>query len=121
MCHVVLTNDGLDSFKPPPTVEILDLMGCWLLTEDALFLFSKRFPNVEMRHELVPAFRVQPDTSSPPPVHLKASQANSPVTGNLNLSPYFLGKCIVGMIIFSLYLDSMLIVMFVTRSKGEIQ
>ncbi|KAF8027816.1 hypothetical protein BT93_E0673 [Corymbia citriodora subsp. variegata] len=49
----VLTNQGLDSFKPPVTLELLDLRGCWLLTEDAILLFHRKYPRIELKHELI--------------------------------------------------------------------
>ncbi|KAL3499227.1 hypothetical protein ACH5RR_038320 [Cinchona calisaya] len=49
----VLTNAGLDSFSPPPTLRVLDLSGCWLLTEDAIFLFCQKHSNIDVRHEHV--------------------------------------------------------------------
>ncbi|KAI3422973.1 uncharacterized protein J3R85_011490 [Psidium guajava] len=61
LCHLktlgfrdaVLTNHGLDSFKPPATLELLDLRGCWLLTEDAILLFHRKYPWIELKHELI--------------------------------------------------------------------
>ncbi|KAJ8555864.1 hypothetical protein K7X08_013360 [Anisodus acutangulus] len=32
---------------------ILDLRGCWLLTEDALLSFQQRHPQIEVRHDLL--------------------------------------------------------------------
>ncbi|KAK3228040.1 hypothetical protein Dsin_007902 [Dipteronia sinensis] len=49
----VLTNCGLGLFKPPSTLKLLDLRGCWLLTEDALLVFCKSYPEIEVRHEFV--------------------------------------------------------------------
>ncbi|MCD7459453.1 hypothetical protein HAX54_040925 [Datura stramonium] len=49
----VLTNAGLDVFNPPPTLRILDLRGCWLMTEDALLSFQQRHPQIEVRHDLL--------------------------------------------------------------------
>lgn len=49
----VLTNAGLDEFNPPPTMRILDLRGCWLMTEDALLSFQQRHPQMEVRHDLL--------------------------------------------------------------------
>lgn len=48
----VFTGQGLNSFKPPSYLKVLDLSGCWLLTKDDLFLFCKRNPQVELKHEL---------------------------------------------------------------------
>ncbi|CDP12152.1 unnamed protein product [Coffea canephora] len=49
----VLTSAGLDSFSPPPALRVLDLRGCWLLTEDAIFLFARKHSKLEVRHEHV--------------------------------------------------------------------
>ncbi|CAN4077561.1 unnamed protein product [Withania somnifera] len=49
----VLTDAGLYVFNPPPTMRILDLRGCWLMTEDALLSFQQRHPQIEVRHDLV--------------------------------------------------------------------
>ncbi|KAM5572179.1 internalin I [Rosa sericea] len=49
----VLTNSGLNSFKPPATLRMMDLRGCWLLTEDAIISFSKTHPQIEVWHDLV--------------------------------------------------------------------
>lgn len=51
ICDAVLTNYGLDTFKPPATLKILDLTGCWLLTEDAILSFCRVHPQIEVRHE----------------------------------------------------------------------
>lgn len=49
----VLTNNGLQAFQPPATLKLLDLRGCWLLTEDSIQSFCKRHPCIELNHELV--------------------------------------------------------------------
>lgn len=49
----VLTNVGLDCFNPPPTLEVLDLMGCWLLTIDDIMSFCNKHLELEVRHDLV--------------------------------------------------------------------
>ncbi|XVF53063.1 hypothetical protein PTKIN_Ptkin05aG0069400 [Pterospermum kingtungense] len=53
VCEAVLTNSGLDAFTPPATLRVLDLMGCWLLTEDAVSSFLRKYPQVEIRHEVI--------------------------------------------------------------------
>ncbi|XVF10424.1 hypothetical protein REPUB_Repub07fG0181600 [Reevesia pubescens] len=53
VCEAVLTNSGLDTFSPPTTLRVLNLMGCWLLTKDAISLFLRKHPQVEIRHEVV--------------------------------------------------------------------
>lgn len=52
----VLTNAGLYSFNPPSGLKILDLRGCWLLTEDALLSFCQKHPSIEVKHEHVSTF-----------------------------------------------------------------
>ncbi|XVE64695.1 hypothetical protein DITRI_Ditri07aG0121800 [Diplodiscus trichospermus] len=56
VCEAVLTNSGLDTFSPPTTLRLLDLMGCWLLTEDSISSFLRKHPQVEIRHEAVQNF-----------------------------------------------------------------
>uniref|UniRef100_A0A5B7AVA2 Uncharacterized protein n=1 Tax=Davidia involucrata TaxID=16924 RepID=A0A5B7AVA2_DAVIN len=60
----VLTNGGLDSFNPPATLKMLDLRGCWLLTQDALSLFCKNHPKIEVRHELVRILQTSKESSN---------------------------------------------------------
>ncbi|KAE9614076.1 putative leucine-rich repeat domain, L domain-containing protein [Lupinus albus] len=56
ICDAVLTNSGLHMFKPPETLKVLDLSGCWLITEDAILSFCRIHPQIEVKHELVPSF-----------------------------------------------------------------
>lgn len=49
----VLTNAGLDFFVPPPGLAVLDLNGCWLVTEDAVRSFCRRYRWIDVRHECV--------------------------------------------------------------------
>ncbi|KAL2550992.1 Leucine-rich repeat (LRR) family protein [Forsythia ovata] len=60
----VLTDTGLDSFVPPPTLEVLDLRGCWLLTEDVLSFFCQKYPQIEVKHELVSTSTTEKRNSS---------------------------------------------------------
>ncbi|KAK6947913.1 Leucine-rich repeat, partial [Dillenia turbinata] len=50
----VLSNGGIQFFKPPAMLKMLDLMGCWLLSVDAILLFSENHPQIEVKHELSP-------------------------------------------------------------------
>ncbi|KAM7491482.1 hypothetical protein LguiA_034403 [Lonicera macranthoides] len=59
----VLTNGGLDSLNPPPTLEVLDLRGCWLITEDILSSFCHKHPQIEVKHELVSSLKSDQDGS----------------------------------------------------------
>lgn len=59
----VLTDHGFDSFRPQAELKMLDLRGCWLLSEGAISSLCKRFPQMEVRHELV---RVSPSDQSSP-------------------------------------------------------
>ncbi|KAL6986397.1 hypothetical protein U1Q18_019762 [Sarracenia purpurea var. burkii] len=86
----VLTNAGLDSFNPPATLKMLDLRGCWLLTEDALLLFRKKHPLIEVRHELVhivQSDRYSPNTSSPSQATFKGLQSKQK-WGKMPVSPF---------------------------------
>ncbi|XP_059288781.1 uncharacterized protein LOC132042188 isoform X1 [Lycium ferocissimum] len=49
----VLTDTGLYIFNPSPSMRILDLRGCWLLTEDVLLSFQQKHPQIEVRHDLL--------------------------------------------------------------------
>lgn len=69
----VLTNAGLDSFSPPPKLRVLDLRGCWLLTEDAILLFVQKHSKVEVRHERISIFLSDKGGSSYP----SSSEASS--------------------------------------------
>ncbi|KAK2966513.1 hypothetical protein RJ640_019042 [Escallonia rubra] len=62
----VLTNAWLDSFHPPSTLKLLDLRGCWLLTEDVLLAFCHKHPEIQMRHELIHALPSDQDRSKHP-------------------------------------------------------
>lgn len=68
VCDAVLTNYGIDIFKAPETLKVLDLRGCWLLTEDTILSFCRHHPQVEVRHELgtvYPFNQNGPNHSSP--------------------------------------------------------
>ncbi|XP_068666756.1 uncharacterized protein [Aristolochia californica] len=49
----VLTNSGLQMFKPQAMLQVLDLRECWLLTADAIYGFCKHYPQIKMRHEII--------------------------------------------------------------------
>lgn len=97
-CDAVLTNGGLDSFVPPPTLEVLDLRGCWLLTEDVLLAFCQMHPQIEVSHELVQVskrdFHFQ--YSSPTQVTISPSRTkykqNKMSVSTLKSSKLFLGE-----------------------------
>ncbi|XP_022942088.1 F-box/LRR-repeat protein 14 isoform X1 [Cucurbita moschata] len=88
----VLTNQAFDFLKPAATLQKIDLRGCWLLTEDGLLEFHRRFPQIEVRHELF-HFLSDPTSSNRPSTHLtpkklRLNQRNrSTVT-----SPYFVDQ-----------------------------
>jgi hypothetical protein len=48
----VLTDSGFLSYVPHDNLQKLDLRDCWLLTEEAISLFSKRYPMIDLVHEL---------------------------------------------------------------------
>lgn len=73
----VLTNSGLNSFIAPGTLRMVDLRGCWLLTEDAILSFSKTHPQIEVWHDLVHISRsnqIVSDTAPSSRSTLKTSQ-----------------------------------------------
>lgn len=75
----VLTNGGLNSFKPPAMLKLLDLRGCWLLTQNAILLFHNKYPQIEVRHELVHISPVDQDASNQPsPSQKGQKQQKSP-------------------------------------------
>ncbi|XP_031255901.1 LRR receptor-like serine/threonine-protein kinase GSO1 [Pistacia vera] len=79
ICDAVLTDYGLGSFRPPETLKLLDLRGCWLLSGDSIMLFCKRNPQIEVRHErrsVAPSDQVGPNRPSPSRISLRASQMN---------------------------------------------
>ncbi|OMO79743.1 Leucine-rich repeat, cysteine-containing subtype [Corchorus capsularis] len=80
VCEAVLTNTGLDTFSPPPTLRVLNLMGCWLLTEDAISLFLRKHPQVEIKHEVIQILLTEQQTfsshASPSKPSLKSSRGN---------------------------------------------
>ncbi|EPS60572.1 hypothetical protein M569_14231, partial [Genlisea aurea] len=50
----VATDVGLGNLcSPPPSLRVLDLRGCWLLSGDGLVSFGRKHSRVEVRHELV--------------------------------------------------------------------
>lgn len=89
----VLTNRGLDSFKPPATLRMIDLRGCWLLTEDAIVSFSRSHPQIEVRHEhvqIIPSQDICSNRPSPSRLTWKTSQQNQ--EQKIPVSPSFIGK-----------------------------
>ena len=86
----VLTDSGLFSFRPPATLEILDLRGCWLLTEDAILSFRKRHPLIEVRHEHVASTSDQAACHRQPRTFQRLSQVNQKQE-KLPVSRYFIG------------------------------
>lgn len=89
----VLTDSGLFSFRPPATLEMLDLRGCWLLTEDAILSFRKRHPLIELRHEHVVSTSDQTARRrlTPPRTFLRPPQVNQKQE-KLIVSQYFIDQ-----------------------------
>lgn len=95
VCDAVLTNYGIDIFKAPETLKLLDLRGCWLLTEDTILSFCRRHPQVEVIHELgtvYPFNKNGPHHSSPSrstsrTVQMAKKKDQAPVL------PYLAGNC----------------------------
>ncbi|KAJ3701133.1 hypothetical protein LUZ61_004838 [Rhynchospora tenuis] len=57
----VLTDSGFLSCVPHEDLKKLNLRDCWLLTQEAISLFCKRYPNIDLEHELV--FQVNTKTT----------------------------------------------------------
>ncbi|KAJ4733986.1 Leucine-rich repeat (LRR) family protein [Rhynchospora pubera] len=57
----VLTDSGFLSYVPHEDLKKLDLRDCWLLTQEAISWFCKRYPNIDLEHELV--FQVNSKTT----------------------------------------------------------
>ncbi|PIN09204.1 hypothetical protein CDL12_18210 [Handroanthus impetiginosus] len=84
----VLTDGGLDSFIPPPAMEVLDIRGSWLLTKDVLLRFCHKHPRVEVRHELVEALDKRNfHYSSPSRLTMRTSQ-HKHKQSKLSMSPH---------------------------------
>ena len=62
----MLSNSGVNLFNPSATLKKMDLYGCWLLTEDAILSFCKKYPQTEVRHELVHNLPSNPNGSTSP-------------------------------------------------------
>lgn len=93
-CDAVLTNSALDLFIPPVYLKMLDLRGCWLLTEDAISSFCKKHPLIKVKHELLdvsPSEQSSCNRSSPSQILLRPSQMNGK-QGKMPLSPYFIDQ-----------------------------
>lgn len=48
----LFTDNSLNSFNPPPKLRSMDLSGCWLLTRNAITLYCRNHPQIQVRHEL---------------------------------------------------------------------
>ncbi|XP_057752786.1 uncharacterized protein LOC130970653 isoform X1 [Arachis stenosperma] len=94
ICDAVLTNYGLHMFKPPQTLKLMDLRGCWLLNEDTIMSFCRIHPQIEVQHELVtivPLHQGGPNHPSPSQLTSKATQADKKKE-NLSISPDFIDQ-----------------------------
>lgn len=90
----VLTNCGLVSFHPSGTLKMMDLSGCWLLTEDAISSFCKTYPQIEVRHELVhvlPSNQIGSGRASSSRLTSRTLPVNQKL-GNMLISPFFVGR-----------------------------
>ncbi|KAA0044905.1 F-box/LRR-repeat protein 14 isoform X1 [Cucumis melo var. makuwa] len=88
----VLTNQAFDTLKPVATLQKIDLRGCWLLTEGGLSVFHRRFPQIEVRHELF-HFSSNPTSTDRPSTHFipKKVQLNQ-TSRSTGMSPYFVDQ-----------------------------
>lgn len=89
----VLSNCGLNSFNPSAALKMLDLRGCWLLTEDDILSFCKNYPQTEVRHELVNILPSNTNGStSPSPSRLPSRTLVNKKQGNISISPCFVDQ-----------------------------
>ena len=92
----VLSNCGLNSFNPSAALKMLDLRGCWLLTEDDILSFCKNYPQTEVRHELVNILPLNTNGStSPSPSRLPSRALVNKKQGNISISPCFVGRTFI--------------------------
>ncbi|CAJ1937272.1 unnamed protein product [Sphenostylis stenocarpa] len=94
ICDSLLTNNGLDEFKAPETLKLLDLGGCWLLTKDTILSFGRRHPQVEVRNELCTLYASNQnglDHSSPSRSTSRTKQM-AKKKNQVLLSPYLLDQ-----------------------------
>ncbi|KAI4315524.1 hypothetical protein L6164_028322 [Bauhinia variegata] len=94
VCDAVVTNYGLELFKPPATLKMMDLRGCWLLTKDAILSFCGSHPQIEARHELGTTFPLdqnRPDRGSPSRLTSRTVQVTKK-NANTSISPCFLDQ-----------------------------
>ncbi|KAF7828147.1 putative adenylate cyclase regulatory protein isoform X1 [Senna tora] len=94
ICDAVLTNYGLDTFKPPATLRMMDLTGCWLLTKDAISSFCRIHPQIEVRHEFstkAPIDQSGPNRSSLSRLTTRSVQGTKN-KGITSLSPSFIDQ-----------------------------
>ncbi|XP_057520546.1 uncharacterized protein LOC130800857 isoform X1 [Amaranthus tricolor] len=73
----LLTNGALEFFKPPKLLEVLDLVGCWLLTMDSLTSFCEKYPSIRVRHDHLPVSSVDSSSSSKTATSSKVSKAST--------------------------------------------
>ncbi|KAK7399111.1 hypothetical protein VNO78_10286 [Psophocarpus tetragonolobus] len=94
ICDAVLTNYGLEMFKAPETLKLLDLRGCWLLTEDNILSFCRNHPQVEVWHDFGTIFPVNEyglDHSSPSRLTSRTLQITKK-KDQIPVSPYFVDQ-----------------------------
>lgn len=92
MRDVVLTNAGIDLFIPPPMLKVLDLSGCWLLTEDVLLSFCQKHPQIEVKHEFI---RSSPPNHGNPKSPSPSRSSRVSQHRRLPVSPLRSGKAII--------------------------
>nr|KYP58696.1 Internalin-I [Cajanus cajan] len=94
ICDAVLTNYGLDMFKAPETLKLLDLRGCWLLTEDTILSFCRNHPQVEVSHELGSVFPFNQNglNHSTPSRSTSRTMQMAKKKDQIPVSPYFVDQ-----------------------------
>lgn len=96
-CGNLLSGSGLLQFVPPAKLCVLDLRGCWLLPGDAISVFCRCHPRIEVKHELMQERNAN---------HIGTSQARKVNVANSLAGPSRLDFSIVGKNTSKFYLVS---------------
>ena len=74
----MLTDTGLAAFAPPPALEILDLRGCWLLSQEIVSRFCQKHPQLEVRHNSFETLPSRATTRTPKGKNRQGSSSAPP-------------------------------------------
>ncbi|GJM94884.1 hypothetical protein PR202_ga11567 [Eleusine coracana subsp. coracana] len=95
-CGNILSSSGLLQFVPPAKLCVLDLRGCWILPGDAISLFCRRHPKIEVKHELMQELNVNHVGTSQLHKPRKSQVSKAKVANSLAGPNRLLGFSIVG-------------------------